>query len=111
MPRSYADAGGGYRAGDWNLICDVCGFKIKASDSLHRWDGMIVCRDDFEVRHPQDFVRGRVDNQTVPFSRPEATNYGVAIDVETLRIDDAFVTIDTQGDRFLDVNEVTAEDL
>ena len=59
-----------YKSGDWNLICDVCGKKIKASESLHRWDGFIVCREDYETRHPQDFVRVHNDRISVPYSRP-----------------------------------------
>lgn len=31
----------------------------------------MVCREDFEPRHPQDFVRGRRDRQNVPDARPE----------------------------------------
>lgn len=61
-----------YKLGDWNLICDSCGKKIKASHSRHRWDGFIVCDRCFEHRHPQDFVRSKVDKITVPFSRPRS---------------------------------------
>jgi len=59
-----------YRPGDWNLICDVCGFKIKASKSKKRWDGLVVCHADWEVRHPMDFLKSRSDKIVVPFSRP-----------------------------------------
>lgn len=37
-----------------------------------RWDGAIVCPKDFELRNPQDFVRGIRDNQSVSVARPEA---------------------------------------
>ena len=63
-----------YRSGEWLLICDSCGSVIYASEAYHRWDGMIVCRQDFEERQPQDFVRGVADQQVVPFSRPESTD-------------------------------------
>ena len=59
-----------YISGEWNLICDVCSKKIKASDAKQRWDGLIVCPSDFEHRHEQDFVRARTDKITVPFTRP-----------------------------------------
>ena len=26
------------------------------------WDNLIVCPDDWEMRHPQDFVRGKADD-------------------------------------------------
>lgn len=31
----------------------------------------MVCNDDFEHRHPQDFLRGVPDNQDVPWVRPD----------------------------------------
>ena len=36
-----------------------------------RWDGLWVCRNDFEQRHPQDSVRGKRDRIRVPVSRPQ----------------------------------------
>ena len=59
-----------YDSGQFNLYCDVCKKKIKASDAKHRWDGLIVCSDDWEQRHPQDFVKAKIDKISVPFSRP-----------------------------------------
>lgn len=63
-----------FASGGWNLICDSCGKKIKASEAKQRWDGLIVCPDDFEMRQPQDFVKARSDKITVPFSRPRPTD-------------------------------------
>ena len=57
-------------SGEFNLLCDVCSKKIKASDAKQRWDGLIVCPSDFEHRHPQDYVRAKTDKITVPFTRP-----------------------------------------
>jgi hypothetical protein len=64
-----------YRAGDHYLICDECGFKIRRSESRHRWDKAIVCGKCWEPRHPQDFVRGRRDRQSVPDARPEPPDH------------------------------------
>jgi hypothetical protein len=64
-------AGRAYIRGDFWRVCDVCGFDYRASQTSKRWDGLIVCREDFEPRHPQDFVRGRIDRQNVPNPRPE----------------------------------------
>lgn len=61
----------GYRPGDFKRVCDVCGFVYRESQTFKRWDGLIVCSDDWEPRHPQDFVRGRSDRQSVPDPRPE----------------------------------------
>ena len=62
-----------YVSGDWNVNCDVCSKKLKASDSKLRWDGFITCPDCWEQRHPMDFIRARVDKITVPFQRPIPT--------------------------------------
>ena len=62
--------------GGWSAICDVCGFKYKNSDLRKRWDNLMVCKDDWEIRHPQDFVRGVPDNQNVPYSRTDTTPLG-----------------------------------
>ena len=67
MSRNY------YTSGQFNVICDVCGKKIKAGEAKHRWDGFIVCPSDFEQRHSQDFVRARQDKISVPFTRPIPT--------------------------------------
>lgn len=75
-----------YKPGDFWRICDVCGFRYRASETRKQWDGLIVCVHDFSVRNPQDFVRGVADLQRVPDPRPEA------------------------ADRFLDTDEVTADD-
>lgn len=60
-----------YRHHDWNAICDVCGQKYKASELKKRWDGLWCCPFDWEIRQPQDFVRGVKDNPTPPWTRPD----------------------------------------
>ena len=59
-----------YVSGQFNVTCDVCSKKIKAEDAKQRWDGFIVCPDDYEERQPLDFVRARQDKISVPFTRP-----------------------------------------
>jgi hypothetical protein len=58
--------------GDANAICDVCGFKHKLSQLRKRWDGAMVCRADWEPRHPQDFVKARPERNHVKDARPGA---------------------------------------
>jgi hypothetical protein len=60
-----------YAPGDFWRVCDVCGFDYRASETRKRWDGLITCEADWEPRHPQDYVRGRVDRQNVPEPRPQ----------------------------------------
>lgn len=61
-----------YKQGDWNAICALCGGKFKASEL--RWNTQIqdwVCKDDWEVRHPQERLKARKDIQGVPWTRPD----------------------------------------
>lgn len=62
------------KLGDWNAICDSCGRKYKASTMKKRWDGLFVCEEDYELRHPQLSLRVRGDKTTVPMPRPDAYN-------------------------------------
>tara|TARA_R110000868_G_scaffold289580_2_gene549826 strand:+ start:1682 stop:2155 length:474 start_codon:yes stop_codon:yes gene_type:complete len=63
-----------YASGDWKADCDACGKTFKASDLQKRWDNLVVCPEDFEIRQPQDFVRGATDKIAVPWSRTESTD-------------------------------------
>lgn len=62
------------RIGDYNAICDSCGQKFKFSQLKLRWDGLYCCTVNrcWEIRQPQDYVRGVMDRQAVPISRPDA---------------------------------------
>ena len=59
------------KLGDYNAICDSCGRKFKASTMHRRWDGLFVCKEDFEYKHPQLSLKVRGDKQQVPVPRPE----------------------------------------
>lgn len=63
-----------YAPGQWNLLCDSCNKKIKSSEARNRWDGFIVCPSCYENRHPQDFIRAKMDKMVVPFTRPRGTD-------------------------------------
>ena len=70
----------GYVPGDQWVHCDVCGFNYRSSEMRHTWDNLVVCRFDFEVRHPQDFVRGRQDKIAAEGTvRPEPTDTFVSV--------------------------------
>lgn len=60
-----------YGPGDWNVACSQCGRKRKASTMVKNWQGYWRCPEHNEPRHPQDFVRGTKDVQTVPYSQPQ----------------------------------------
>ena len=76
--RSTRNGGSYYRKGDNNILSDRSGFKIKASDSRKEWNGLVVHKDEWEERHPQDFVRGVKEKITAEVVRPEpATDYEI----------------------------------
>lgn len=82
--------------GGWNTICDVCGRKFKNSDLQLRWDGLMTCSADWEIRQPQDFVRGVADIQAPPFTRPESSDYFIPVNYtqqpdETVDVNEALV--------------------
>lgn len=60
-----------WKPNSYNALCDVCGFKYKAEELKRRWDGLMCCPEDWEIRQPQDFVRGVRDQKPLPWSRPE----------------------------------------
>lgn len=73
--------------GQNNVICDRTGFKYKSGDVREEWNGLIVGKDQWEARQPQDFVTSVPDNQSPAVSRPGG------------------------ADRFLTTNEVKPSDL
>lgn len=89
----------GYIPGDFWRVCDRCGFYYRSSQTSRTWDGLYVCHADFETRHPQDFVRGRKDNQNVPNSRPESSPVfiGPLDPIET----EAGVPLETQAGQYI----------
>lgn len=68
-------------SGDYRVICDFSGFKAWASECVKTWDGCFVLRrfaGSETRRHPQEYVRGRAENTSVPIARPEATDVFLA---------------------------------
>lgn len=65
MPRNY------WVNGDWNAICDCCGFKFKASQLRKDWKGEYRCMSCWETRHPQELLRVPKDDPSVPWARPD----------------------------------------
>ena len=78
----------GWESGNHWVECDMCGFIIRAEDAKVTWDNLVVCPEDYEPRHPQDFVRAQEEDQAADEPvRPES--------------EDTFVTVSnvTQSDR------------
>lgn len=66
--------------GQWNAICDRCRWKFKNVELQKEWTGLMVCKDCWEPRHPQDFVKVRIDEQALPWTRPEPTDTFIDVD-------------------------------
>lgn len=58
-----------YKPGSFYRSDDRSGFTRRAEDTKKEWTELIVGKDLWEIRQPQDFVRGVPDNQTVPNPR------------------------------------------
>lgn len=44
-----------------------CGRVFKASKLIQTWDGLWVCKDDWEPKHPQLIIHGIKDDQRPPW--------------------------------------------
>ena len=60
-----------FRSGQWNALCDRCGFKFKSSELRKDWQGLMVCDKDFERRHPQDFIKVKPETALPEWTRPK----------------------------------------
>lgn len=67
-----------WRSGSSNAICDRCGRKFKREELTETWDGLMVCREDWETKHPQLMVRPLPDQNKLPWTRPEPADTVVA---------------------------------
>lgn len=63
-----------------NAICDICGFRFQLTDLRKNWKHQMVCRDDFETRNAQEFVRGVPDRMGIrPDMRPRPADVFVGV--------------------------------
>jgi hypothetical protein len=76
-----------YKPSEHLAICDSCGYRFHSSELRKDWRGFMVCKKDYEPRHPQDFVTSSPDKISVKDPRPEV------------------------ADIFLEPSDVTPEDL
>lgn len=61
--------------GDWRPNISMrSGFRVSPENLVREWTGLLVERRELDPRHPQEFVKGRVDRQSVPNPKPEATD-------------------------------------
>jgi hypothetical protein len=65
--------------GQWNTLCDRCGFKFKNVSLKKEWTGLMVCEECFELRNQQDFIRIKPEKVAPPWVRPEPSDQFVSI--------------------------------
>lgn len=58
--------------GNWKVTCHVCGFWYPSDEIQKRWDGLLVCPDDYETRHPQTLIRVRGETAVPSFISADA---------------------------------------
>ena len=59
-----------FTPGDWNVLDDLTGMKVKASETTKQWDGYRSTKS--QKRHEQDFLRGTTERIRTPWARPES---------------------------------------
>ena len=59
-----------YEKGGFWRTDDIDGSRVRARDTREQWDGAITGKENWSPRHPQEYLRSRKDDQSVPKPRP-----------------------------------------
>jgi len=85
----------GYQAGNHWFECERCGVDYRANEGKREWTGLVVCKNCWEPRHPQDMVRSKEDNTAAKgIVRPESTEITKTI-TWNAAVDDSDHTVPT----------------
>jgi hypothetical protein len=55
---------------DYKVTCDRSGMVFLRSECRMTWDNKLVAKKYWEPRHPQDIIRPKTDDQTIPIAKP-----------------------------------------
>lgn len=80
-------------------IDPASGFKVPLSNLRRQWDNQLVDYRFIDKRNPQDFVRGRKDDQALPYARPEPPDSFVPQPI-AMESGAAFMTTEAGSDVF-----------
>jgi len=100
-----------YKAGDYLVICDQCGFQRYASECKMTWNNLFVCEDTcWEPKHPHyTSPKPLGEKQSVPVNRaPEDYNMVDSVDPDTL---EPSVTQEEIEDGYFINTPITPDDL
>lgn len=79
------------------LICQRSGFRVSLAEGLKKtWDGLWVRAEDWEARHPQDFVRGRPERGNKGSVSPEPPDQFL-VDSITFALEDGDILLLEDG--------------
>lgn len=99
-----------FKLGTWNSLCARCGLRFKFDELSLEWTNLWVCKDCWEPRHPQEFVRGVPETNNVFYTLNEHEtdiDNGTYEDPVTT-VDDANYTTESDDDTILYNTELTA---
>lgn len=68
-----------YKPGSYYRVDDRTGFCERAEHTRKQWNNIYTRPQSWEARQPQDFVKGRRDNQNVPDPRSLAPNQFIGV--------------------------------
>jgi len=101
-----------YKHGQHLFVCDICGFVFHSEKKRIMWNGLVVDPSCYEIRHPQDYVRGRQDEQAVDNPRPDNDDvFLTETSVDTSTLEHSVSPTPKAAVIFLEVGDVTADDL
>lgn len=70
-----------FKVGDYWMIDDLSGFKMRRSEARKTWDGFWVHKDNWEAKHPQLSLKGIKDKQSVKPVRPRPTEVFIGVNL------------------------------
>jgi hypothetical protein len=56
--------------GGYSVQCDRTGFRADVSECVEQWNGLFVLKEVAEERHPQERLRVRREDTSLPYARP-----------------------------------------
>ncbi len=79
----------GFHAGDYLVMCAICGMNYRRSECRKDWKNQILCLDTcFELRPEQDKVKTRPDVARPKDPRPDANVTHTTTNVGNVTADD-----------------------
>ena len=71
----------GWKSGGHWVECQRTGRVVRNYDIRKEWTGLLVAKEEWEPRHPQEFIRGIVDNPSAQgYKNSETTGTDVGLD-------------------------------